>query len=164
MQLACSVLLLLHFVICHSKKCHRPRTSSCHTNSKVEHNTGSVLSVDDAAFADAARAYLLTAAATSFCCANNACRCMEGSSETGLVTGEVGGHNKQTNKLKILRCGCTKAARSKRPNTPGSNPISPTGGYCPGCKQVCCCSEACQRECWNEHKVVYCRPREMEEQ
>ena len=23
-------LLLLHFMICHSKKCHRPRTSSCH--------------------------------------------------------------------------------------------------------------------------------------
>ena len=28
------------------------------------------------------------------------------------------------NKNKNLRCGCTKAARSKRPNTPGSNPIS----------------------------------------
>ena len=24
------VLLLLHFMICHSNKCHRPRTSSCH--------------------------------------------------------------------------------------------------------------------------------------
>ena len=24
------ILLLLHFMICHSKKCHRPRTSSCH--------------------------------------------------------------------------------------------------------------------------------------
>ena len=23
-------LLLLHFMICHSNKCHRPRTSSCH--------------------------------------------------------------------------------------------------------------------------------------
>ena len=22
--------LLLHFMICHSNKCHRPRTSSCH--------------------------------------------------------------------------------------------------------------------------------------
>ena len=22
--------ILLHFMICHSKKCHRPRTSSCH--------------------------------------------------------------------------------------------------------------------------------------
>ena len=26
-------VLLLHFIICHSKKCHRPRTLSCH---KVE--------------------------------------------------------------------------------------------------------------------------------
>ena len=24
------VALLLHFMICHSNKCHRPRTSSCH--------------------------------------------------------------------------------------------------------------------------------------
>ena len=30
---------LLHFMICHSKKCHRPRTSSCHKNSGVEHST-----------------------------------------------------------------------------------------------------------------------------
>jgi len=28
--------LLLHFMICHSKKSHRPRTSSCHKNSEVE--------------------------------------------------------------------------------------------------------------------------------
>ena len=33
-----------------------------------------------------------------------------------------GGVNKQTNKN--LRCGCTKAARPKRPKTPGSSPIS----------------------------------------
>ena len=33
------VYLLIHFMICHSKKCHRPRTSSCHKNSKVEQNT-----------------------------------------------------------------------------------------------------------------------------
>ena len=29
------------------------------------------------------------------------------------------GGNKQTNKQNIFWCGCTKAARSKRPNTPG---------------------------------------------
>ena len=34
--------------------------------------------------------------------------------------------NKQTNK--IFRCGCTKAAKSKRPNTAGSNPISLLNG------------------------------------
>ena len=30
------VRALLHLMMCHSKKCHRPRTSSCHKNSKVE--------------------------------------------------------------------------------------------------------------------------------
>ena len=28
--LRASIDLLLHFMICHSNKCHRPRTSSCH--------------------------------------------------------------------------------------------------------------------------------------
>ena len=27
---SCPVTVLLHFMICHSNKCHRPRTSSCH--------------------------------------------------------------------------------------------------------------------------------------
>ena len=30
----------LHLMICHSRKCHRPRTSSCYRNSEVEHDTG----------------------------------------------------------------------------------------------------------------------------
>ena len=29
-------VISLHFMICHSKKCHRPRTSSCHKNSEVK--------------------------------------------------------------------------------------------------------------------------------
>ena len=35
-------LSLLQFMICHSKKCHRPRTSSCHKVQRgpVEQNTG----------------------------------------------------------------------------------------------------------------------------
>ena len=30
-----SLGLLLHFIVCHSKKCHRPRTSSCHKEQRV---------------------------------------------------------------------------------------------------------------------------------
>jgi hypothetical protein len=28
------------------------------------------------------------------------------------------------------------------------------GGYCSSCKRVCYCSEACQRECWEDHSQV----------
>ena len=31
------------------------------------------------------------------------------------------------------------------------------GGYCPGCKRMCYCSEACQRVCWEDHKGVCSR-------
>ena len=34
------------------------------------------------------------------------------------------------------------------------------GGYCRGCKRVCYCSEACQRECWEGHKEVCSRYQE----
>ena len=29
---------IIHFMICHSKKCHRPRTSSCHKEQRGETN------------------------------------------------------------------------------------------------------------------------------
>jgi len=37
------LLLLSHFMICHSKKCHRPRTSSCHKAQRggTEHGSSS---------------------------------------------------------------------------------------------------------------------------
>ena len=46
-----------------------------------------------------------------FCCCEGRSANMGGSPQHA---------NKQTT---ILRCGCTEAARSKRPNTPGPNPI-----------------------------------------
>ena len=34
------LVFLLHCMLCHSKKCYRPRTSRCHKNSELEQNTG----------------------------------------------------------------------------------------------------------------------------
>jgi hypothetical protein len=36
------------------------------------------------------------------------------------------------------------------------------GGYCSGCKRVCYCSEACQKECWEDHREA-CTKHQQEE-
>jgi len=47
----CSHMLLSHLMICHSKKCHRPRTSSCHKEQR-RHIQRLVLLVKDMAPCD----------------------------------------------------------------------------------------------------------------
>ena len=70
----------------------------------------------------------------SFCCGNPKCRVMQGSSEVGLVMGGAAGRGGG-----------------------GGGGAGRGGGYCPGCKRVCYCSEACQRECWEAHREVCSR-------
>ena len=74
--------------------------------------------------------YPRVAVPVSFCCGNPRCRVMEGSSEVGLVMGA------------------------------GASGARGAGGYCRGCKRMCYCSEACQREFWEGHKEVCSRYQE----